>query len=199
MNIPLYKLEINDDDETGVTAVALVDKPAVEVNWVAFEAQKPLKFETVSKEKRIIAGVLMLADTPIYRRDEAKGEYNVVFERPTIENIVVKYHKNSFEKNVNPMHNSMMVLPDIFMISDFIIDRENGYMPPKGFESIPDGSWFGQFKVNNNSVWEEYIKTGVFKGFSVEGFFNEVPAAKEEVMSDLEFEALLNAIKSIFS
>lgn len=200
MELPLYKLVINEDDETGVTAVALVDKPAIEVNWQMFNAQKPFKFETVNTEKRIIAGALMLADTPIYRRTEAKGEFNVIFEKPTIEQIVVKYHKNSFEKNVNPMHESMMVLPDIFMISDYIINREAGYMPPKGFEDLPDGSWFGQFKVNNDTVWNDYIKTGVFKGFSVEGFFDEVPAsAPSQNMTDSEFEALLDALKNLFS
>lgn len=200
MELPLYKLVINEDDETGVTAVALVDKPAIEVNWMAFNEQKPFKFETVNAEKRIIAGALMLADTPIYRRTEAKGEFNVIFEKPTIEQIVTKYHKNSFEKNVNPMHESMMILPDIFMISDFIINRDMGYMPPKGFENLPDGSWFGQFKVNNDLVWNDYIKTGIFQGFSVEGFFDEVPAnTPNQVMSDEEFNALLEALNSIFS
>lgn len=186
--LPLYKLEINDNDETGVTAVAFVDKPAIEVDWVAFNNHKPFKFEVTNSEKRIVSGALMLADTPIYRRDEIKGEFNVVFEKPTIEKIVEKYHRNSFEKNVNPMHESMLVLPNIFMRSDFIINRERGIMPPIGFEHIPDGSWFGEFKVENDEVWNDFIKTGLFKGFSVEGFFNQVPAQmteEEKLMAQL--------------
>jgi hypothetical protein len=41
----------------------------------------------------------------------------------------------------------------------------------KGFEDVPDGSWFGSFKVDNAEVWAE-IKAGKVRGFSVEGQFN---------------------------
>jgi len=41
----------------------------------------------------------------------------------------------------------------------------------KGFENVPDGSWFGSFKVDNDEVWQ-LIKDGKVKGFSVEGVFN---------------------------
>ena len=33
-----YYLEINENDETGVTAVAFVDKPAIELNWKQFNS-----------------------------------------------------------------------------------------------------------------------------------------------------------------
>lgn len=175
MNLPLFRLVINDDDHTGVTAVALVDEPAIQINWQAFDAKKPHKFETVSVEKRIIAGPLMIPNTPIYRRDDQRGEYNVVFFSEDIDKIVDKYHKNQYEKNVNPMHESMLLLPDIYMVSDFQIDPAFGIMTPKGWDPMPDRSWFGMFKVRNDEIWNEYIKTGIFKGFSVEGYFNEIP------------------------
>ncbi len=84
MELPLYKLVISDDDsdETGVTAVALVDKPAIEMNWQAFT--KHQIFKTVNPEKRIISGPLMVADQKIYRKDDQLGEYNVMFDAPTI-------------------------------------------------------------------------------------------------------------------
>ena len=78
------------------------------------------------------------------------------------------------------MHESMMILPDIYMISDFIIDTEKGINTPLGFEKMPNGSWFGMFKVSNTEVWNDYIKTGLFKGFSVEGFFEDIPAELTE-------------------
>lgn len=172
--LPLYELVINDDDHSGVTAVALVDNPAIEVNFHAFSKQNPIKFQTFNNEKRIIAGFLMLANKKIYRND-SKGEYDVFFSAPTIEKIVNKYHKNQYSNRVNPMHESMLILPDIYMVSDFIIDSTKGINTPNGFDVQPDGSWFGMFKVNNDEIWNEYIKTGIFKGFSVEGFFEDVP------------------------
>jgi hypothetical protein len=29
----------------------------------------------------------------------------------------------------------------------------------------------GSFKVNNDEIWNDYVKTGKVKGFSIEGFF----------------------------
>lgn len=186
--LPLFELVINDEDESGVTAVALVDNPAIEVNWMAFSKQSNIKFQTFNSEKRIIAGFLMLANSKIYRSDE-RGEYEVVFRPNTIEQIVNKYHKNQYTNRVNPMHESMMILPDIYMVSDFIIDSTKGINTPMGFDKQPDGSWFGMFKVNNDEIWNDYIKTGVFKGFSVEGFFKDVPVevSEEEIKSVAEF------------
>lgn len=177
--LPLFELIINPEDHSGVTGVALVDNPAIQINWQAFSEQKPFKFQTVSTEKQIIAGPLMLANMPIYRSDQ-RGEYNVYFSGQTIEQIVDKFHKNQYGHRVNPMHESMMVLTDIYMVSDFIIDTEKGINTPLGFDKIPNGSWFGMFKVANTEVWNDYIKTGLFKGFSVEGFFEDIPAELSE-------------------
>ena len=174
---PVYRLVIQDDDHTGVTAVALVDEPAIQINWQAFKAKKQL-FQIQNEEKRVISGPLMVADMLIPRRDE-RGEYDVFFDSPTIEQIVLKFFKNKYTTNVNPMHDSMLLLPDVFMYESFIINSAKGINAPLGFDVLPDGSWFGSFKINNDDVWTNFIKTGEFKGFSVEGFFNE------EVVKDL--------------
>jgi hypothetical protein len=57
------------------------------------------------------------------------------------------------------------------MFESFISDKVRGIQPMKGFEDVPDGSWFGSFKVDNPEVWAE-IKAGNVRGFSVEGQFN---------------------------
>ena len=176
MGLPLYRLVINDDDHTGVTAIALVDEPAIQINWQAFAKQQ--RFQTVNPEKRVISGPLMVAGMKIYRSD-SRGEYEVLFEDSTIEQIVLKFFKNQYTKNVNPMHDSMLLLPDIFMFESFIINSARGINTPAGFDALPDGSWFGSFKVLNDEIWNEFVKTGVFKGFSVEGFFNEEPITME--------------------
>lgn len=175
MALPLFELVIDPNDHSGVTAIALVDRPAIEFNWQAFSEQKAFKFEAVDKEKRIIAGPLMVANQPIYRNDE-RGEYNCYFSGDTIEQIRFKFHKNQYEHRANPMHESMMLLPDVFMVSDFSIDRARGIMPPLGYEKLTNQSWWGELKVDNDEVWNDFVKTGLFKGFSVEGFFKDIPA-----------------------
>ena len=38
---------------------------------------------------------------------------------------------------------------------------------------LPIGTWMVSMKVNNDDVWENYVKTGKVKGFSIEGYFTD--------------------------
>lgn len=168
--LPIYKMIINDEDATGVDFIALVDRPAIEVNWHKFSDKQ--RFKTIDAEKRIVSGALMVADMLIYRFDAERGEYYCTFDKETIYSIVKKYFKQGFTSNVNAMHESTKQLSDIYLIESFLIDTDRGINTPNGFDTLPNGSWFGSFKVDNEQVWDEYITTGIFKGFSVEGMFN---------------------------
>jgi hypothetical protein len=188
--LPIYKLIIKDEGvDTGVDYVALVDEPAIQMNWHAFNNKRAL-FKTESEDKRIISGALMVAEMPIYRRDE-RGEYYVVFDKQTIEQIVHKFMKNGYLKNVNMMHDNTAKVDGVYMFESFIIDASRGIKTPEGFDSLTDGSWFGSFKVDNEEVWQEFIKTGIFKGFSVEGVFQEEYVDHEE---DVVINAIIEAL-----
>lgn len=184
MELPLYKLTINEEGE-GVDYVALTDMPAIERNFQAFNQKQ--RFQQT--DKRVISGALMLADTPIYRNDPKMGEYMVVFDRDTIYKIVQKFFKQGATANVNAYHKTP--IEGVFMFESYIIDRQRGINPPKGFEDVPDGSWFGSYKVENDAVWNEFISTGKFKGFSVEGMFG---MEKVEDAIEVELQALEKAI-----
>ncbi len=168
-DIPIYRLLI-DEEQTGVEYVALVDKPAIERNWMAFNKADSFQFKVSSQEKRIVTGPLMVANLPIYRND-SRGEYYAVFDSHTIEKIAHRFFKNGYSSNVNVMHNQDQIVPDMFMFESFFINRERGIMPPTGFNGLTDGSWFASYKVDNEIIWNEFIKTGELKGFSVEGLF----------------------------
>lgn len=180
--LPVWKLTIKADD-SGVDYVALVDFPAIERNFEAFSKEKSV-FKVQDEKKKILSGPLMIADMPIYRRSPDKGEYYAVFDKETIEQIAQRYFKNKFNTNVNLMHDEGRKVEGIYQYESFIIDRNRGVMPPKGFEDLTDGSWFGSFKVDNNEVWDKFIETGELKGFSVEGFFEQEkisdPSSPEE-------------------
>ncbi len=184
--LPIYRLTINalDTDESEVNYVALVDEPAIEQTWLAFDKAQHL-FKEASPERRIITGALMVADMPIYRRDNTRGEYYVVFDKPTIEMIVQKFFRKGYTSNVNLMHDETKQADGVYMFESFIIDKERGISTPKGFETIPDGSWFGSFKVDNITIYDEFIKTGIFKGFSVEGIFNYDYNEQDEAMNEI--------------
>jgi hypothetical protein len=171
MKLPIYQLEISEDlnDDVEVDFVALVDRPAIERDFLKFQEDKA-KFVIQSEDRRIVSGALMLADTPIYRNDQ-NGEYYVTFTKDTIEKIAQKFFKKGYQSNVNLMHDEALAVEGVTMYESFIVDSSRGVMAMKGFEDAPEGSWFGSFKVENESVWNK-IKSGEFKGFSVEGIFN---------------------------
>ena len=189
MEFPIYELMISEDlnDNAEVSYVALVDKPAIQRNWNAFKDK--VNFQIVSDEKKIISGPLMLADSPIYRNDSTHGEYYVVFSKDTIFKIAQKFFKKGYQNNVNLMHDQSQQVDGLTMFESFISDKERGISPMKGFEDAPDGSWFGSFKVENDEVWAK-VKSGEFKGFSVEGIFEYNKAKTKE-------QKLLESIKEI--
>lgn len=177
MDLPIYKLVIDESEDSGVTAIALVDKPAIELNWHTFKEQYKFKADT---ERRIISGALMVADLPIYRNDNQYGEHYVMFTKDVIEKIVYKFAKQSNHTSVNKMHQENLTADGVYLFESFIIDKERGILTPKGYEELPDGSWFGSMKVENDEIWNDFIKNGVYKGFSVEGYFKPQPLNEDE-------------------
>jgi len=156
------------------------------MNQEDFHAVGFNKFNIQNPEQRIVTGALMIADLPIYRRD-GDEEYYVTFSAAEIKKIVQRFFKKGYQSRVNVEHSTPV--DGVFMFESYIIDREKGIMPPKGFEDISNGSWFGSFKVENEKIWEE-VKAGTFKGFSVEGLFryektNKVVTEEEQIMSQI--------------
>jgi len=156
------------------------------MNQDDFQAVGLNQFSIENPEQKIVTGPLMIADLPIYRRD-ADEEYYVTFSAAEIKKIVQRFFKKGYQSKVNVEHSTPV--DGVFMFESYIIDREKGIMPPKGFEEVSDGSWFGSFKVENEKIWEE-VKAGTFKGFSVEGLFryektNKVITEEEQIMSQI--------------
>jgi hypothetical protein len=192
MELPVYLMTIDEVDE-GVSYVALVESPAIERPFHAFSKDR-MKFSETG-EKRVLTGPLMLADTPILRRDKTRGEYYVIFQKETIRKMVQKYFKQGNQHNVNAEHRQE--LDGVYMFESYLIDRDRGINPPTGFEDVADGSWFGSFKVENDEVWDNRDS---FTGFSIEGYFGMQPTESEIEVAMSEFaqafESFLHTIKT---
>jgi len=191
MEMKIYKAVIDPSltEETEVNFIGLVDRPAIERNFLAFANQAPIKL-TFNEEKRIISGPAMIADLPIYRNDEKYGEYYVVFDKQAIRCIVEKFSAKGYLQNFNLFHDAQQQVSDVTIFNSFITDKELGINPPAGYEDVNDGSWFISVKVNNEDVWNK-VKNGEVKGFSVEGLFTYEPLAtakmsKEEFLRKVE-------------
>jgi hypothetical protein len=147
-------------------------------------------FQTHSEDKRILAGALMVADFPMYRNMNGK-EFFVKFSSETIEQLADRMVLNNKLTAFNFEHDSNKELADMHIQQFFIINTELGVNTPIGFEELPNGSLFAFVKVNNEQVWNDYVKTGIVKGFSIEGNF----ATKEEFSEQTflkEFQTIIN-------
>ena len=189
--IPVYDALITDDD-CGMNRISLVDAPAVDADFLAFAKDKALQMYSVSdEEKRIVRGVIMRADYPIYRRDK-RGEYYVIYKADTIRKMAEKYLLESKQNEVNLDHQDDTDVDGVQMVQWFIKDSENG-INPAGFEEIADGSLFAEFHVINDEVWAS-IKEGTYKGFSLEGVFDMQPETNVS-----EVEEIVDVLDGIFS
>ena len=171
--IPIYKALVTDDGE-GILKISLVDMPAVESNWVACKKEKePLKFKVEDEEKRLITGVVMRADFPIYRRTEEGFEYYITYDKETIKTMAEKLLADNAQNNINLMHEEGTDTDGVKMLELFIKDSNKGIVPV-GFDDIEEGSLFATYKVESDDIWEQ-VKDGTFKGFSLEGYFTLEP------------------------
>jgi hypothetical protein len=193
MELPLYELRISDNinDDAEVDFVSMVDRPAVQRNWSAFKGSS--RFDIANEDRRIVSGVIMLADTPIYRNDNINGEYNVVFTPDTIYKIVQRVFKKGFQNNVNLNHSQQLVLTNTGLFESFISDSRRGILPMKGYEDVPEGSWFGSMFVEDDEAWEK-VKSKEINGFSVEGIFEYVRLNQQKNILD-EIKNILSKVK----
>lgn len=163
--LPIYSLEF-DENFIPTMALALVDFPAIEVNWQAFgKDSKRVLLKTVDEDKRIILGAAMIPDLPIYRNDGYQ-EYYITFSAETIAQVAAGFAEN---RHFNVMHDAARPAK-CTLLESYILSAAEGKTAPAGFD-LPDGTWIVKAHVDDEALWRD-IKAGYFSGFSIESFFN---------------------------
>lgn len=184
-----------EQDDIGVDAISIVESPAIESDFVALKNQE-IKLAEVDKEKKILMGALLIPNKPIYRNG-GEGEYYIYFSKDTIVKASQMFLQNGKQSNSTLEHNQALnglTLVESWIVEDKVKDKTALY----GLD-VPVGTWMGSVKVNNDDVWNEYVKTNKVKGFSIEGYFaDKMEAPKENVEEQLS-EELLSKIKSILN
>lgn len=191
--IPVYNAIISDA-ETGMFKISLVDDPAVMSNFQAFDKQNiPQMYAIQDEEKRLVRGVVMRADFPIYRRDDKMGEYYIIYKADQIRIMAEKYLAESRQNDVNVMHKKDSDVDGVQMVQYFI--KGDG-VSVEGFDECADGSLFAEFHIVNDDVWNE-IKAGTYKGFSLEGVFDMQPETDADEIQDI-VDKLDGAFRKLF-
>lgn len=198
-----YRVKPSTSD---VFAVSLVEEAAVESNFIALSKQTPMDFKIQNEEKRMLYGVALRADFPIYRRygDE---EFYLTFDKNAIERLVNKFMSNYGQRNFTIDH--MEPAEGIVITESWIVkDVKNDKAAALGLENFSEGSWIIGTKINNDEIWQS-IKEGRWSGFSIESWidmeeiedFKKINKENKEIdmAKKSKFEEMIDKIKSIIS
>jgi len=188
---------ILDEEEinTGVEAISIVESPAIESDFVALKNQE-IKLAEVDKEKKILMGPLLIPNKPIYRNG-SEGDYYIYFSKETIEKASQMFLQNGNQSNSTLEH--AKALNGLTLVESWIVeDKAKDKTALYGLD-VPVGTWVGSVKVNNDKVWNEFVRTKKVKGFSIEGYFADKMEAPKEAIEEEMAEHLLSKIKTIIT
>jgi len=177
-------------EEDGIEAISLVEFPAIEENFVALSKHK-VEFKTVDTEKRVIVGLALVPDKPIYRRS-GDNEYNIIFSKETVRKASELYLKRLKLNNATLEHDEQMTggvsVIESWIVEDPIKDKTALY----GLNAVV-GAWAVTMKIDNDQVWED-VKAGKYLGLSIEGMFSD----RAEDVEEIEAAKILEELKELF-
>ena len=165
-----YEIKLEDINFEGLTALSLVEFPAIEVPFIKMSK---LKY-SIDDEKRIITGPALIANTEIDR-----GLWTEYWSEEVIRQAVPLFFKNNNNNNINIEHSNP--INDVIIFESWIVeDSEKDKSALLGY-NLPVGSWCVSLKVYNEDIWN-IVKLGLVRGFSIEGWFSQklVKQSKEE-------------------
>ena len=191
----IVELIIDETDElNGIDAISIVENPAIEEDFVALKSQK-IQFAEVDKDKKLLVGALLTPNKPIYRLS-GDEEYYIYFSRDTVRMASQMYLKKGNQHNSTLEHEEALkglTLVESWIVEDKEMDKSKLY----GMD-VPLGTWMGTVKVDNTDIWENYVKTGKVKGFSIEGYFADKMATElKQDTSEANAEEVIGRIKDI--
>ena len=125
------------------------------------------------EDKQMVVGPAMIPNKLILRKDENDSEYYVYFTEDTIQKIAYKMLRDKVIDKVNIEHDGQKFVDGAYLAESWIVedpakDKSTlyGFKPKKG-------TWFVKYKIDNKDIWNNFVKTGKVRGFSLEGFFEE--------------------------
>jgi hypothetical protein len=196
----LYELRIEDDTDE-VFSISLVESPAIESDFIYFD-KEVVQFAKVDNEQRMLLGPILIADKRILRVDGEGNPYHVFFTKDTVKKLAQNYLMKKYTDSATLEHNKK--IKGVHLVESWVkegkLDKSNNY----GL-NLPEGTWVGMFKITDDKIWNDYVKTGKVQGFSIEGLFTHalMKASKIDLEKDIEdlneneVKILLGQIKAL--
>ena len=189
-DLPLYDITL-EDFEQGMYKISLVDKPAIEENFIYFSKQSIEMF--ANDEKREVVGPIMIPNKEILRQSAENGYYYVRFTEDTIREIMYNYSKKGLFNEFGIQHENDTT--DVVMLEIWMKESDNDKSKDYGFD-LPNGTVFVKAKIESDELFNA-IKDGEINGFSIEIAANITPTNKEE-MTEFSFAKELGKLEAQF-
>ena len=166
----IIELIIDENDEySGIEAISVVESPAIEEEFIALKNQDKIRLAEVSKEKRLLMGAALIPEKPIYRKT-GENEFYIYFSKETVAKASQMFLKAGNQGQATMEHTEEklegMNIVESWLVEDTVHDKSRKY----GLD-MPIGTWMVSMKVDNDDIWNNYVKENKIKGFSIEGYF----------------------------
>ena len=181
-------IELIIDEEafiTGIQAISVVEQPAIEEDFIALKEEKKVELKSIDDEKRILMGAALIPNKPIYRRD-GEEEYYIYFSKDTVRKASELFFMSGNQSKATLEH--QVDIEGLTAVESWIIEGEQDKSRLYGMD-LPVGTWMVSMKVNNDEIWNDWVKTGKVKGFSIEGYFMDKVNMSADSLASLEKEA----------
>lgn len=188
--LPVFKIKVDESLESnqGIDFISLVDYPAIESNWVALSDQKKFAFNA---DKQLLYGAILIPDQPIYRFSKEMGEFYVVFTKEEILKLVRKFQAQQKTINLNYQHKEGTQIANAVIQEIWIV--ENPDKSQKYVKNLPEGTAFVVAHIGDSKFWNDEVKTGNVKGFSIEGFLD---MELNKIKNKMENQKFVEAVTS---
>lgn len=186
-----------DSDWGGIEAISIVENPAIEEDFIALKSQE-VKLAEVDKEKRILMGAVLIPNKKIYRRRKEQ-EYYIHFSEETVRKASELFLSRGKQNNSTLEHE--VAIGGLSVVESWIIEDDVHDKSRKYGLKMPMGTWMASVKVNNDEIWEEFVKTKRVKGFSIEGVFTDRKDERpqEGVDEELVAQEAIDFIKKVLN
>lgn len=190
-DLPLYDITL-EDFEQGMYKISLVDKPAIEENFIYFNKTEVVEM-FANDEKQEVVGPIMIPNKEILRFSPEKGYYYVRFTEETIRDIMYNYSKKGLFNEFGIHHE--YDTQDVVMLEVWMKESKNDKSTDYGYD-LPNGTVFVKAKIESSELFKA-IKEGEVNGFSIEIQADIKPVINQE-MTEFNFAKELGKMEATF-
>jgi len=190
-DLPLYDITL-EDFEQGMYKISLVDKPAIEENFIYFNKTEVVEM-FANDEKQEVVGPIMIPNKEILRFSPENGYYYVRFTEETIRDIMYNYSKKGLFNEFGIHHE--YDTNEVVMLEIWMKESDNDKSKDYGYD-LPNGTVFVKAKIESNELFSA-IKNGEVNGFSIEIQADIKPVNNLE-MNDFAFAKELGKMEATF-